>query len=673
MVFLQNVTSYAYDGIGRLVKKSYKGSDAVSSKQTGNWTDANTWLTNGLPTVSDVVTINQGQTVTIPTGETASAGKLNDNGILKNNGTLNFGKVSANPLQEITYKYHIRGGLRGINTDANNNLTNSLFSYRLDYENDGVLYDGNIRKQSWKSNIDNIERSYTHSYDAASRLKSSAYKSTQAGENYSLTGVSYDDNGNITKLGRNGLKSNNNFGLVDSLVYSYNTNSNRLLKIDDNSSETASFKDVTGNDYTYWLDGSLKSDNNKGIDSIIYNYLKLPQKVYLNGSRWIEYEYDAGGTKLKKTLSTGKYTDYEEDDIYENGILYQTIHDEGRIVDGIYEYNITDHLGNLRVAFKDSLGIAKITQVSAYGGFGDDLPTLKYINSSKINKFNFNGKEVENDFNIALMDYKNRFYDSILGRFISVDKLASKFPWWTPFQFAGNRPIVAIDLDGLEPVFVHGTWSDPSTFSQQFKVDVIKATGWNNKTGGYSKSFQWSGANETKDRVNAANALVKDLNSKDNLERLEKAGEGKHTTLISHSHGGNVSKLAKNMLEKDGWKVDVINISTPQRADFQTSENQNGGVSLNFYSNYDAVQYAGSAWGIVGSIPLIGSSNGSREDPSMKNIEVDTSIPINGIAGNIINIYQWVKDSGGHGLHNNPISSSQIIDEIRKAFNLIKK
>jgi RHS repeat-associated protein len=665
-----------YDDIGRMKTKAYSPSTPTGSKQTGAWLDNATWLTGSYPTISDQVTINSGHTITIPTGNLVNAGMLNDKGVLQNNGTLNLGNVkpSTTTLHSLSYLYHIHGGLKGINLDASGNLTNNIFSYKLDYETgSNPYYDGNISTQSWQSNIDGKTRSFSFTYDGASRLKSNTYTSIQVGENYALNNVSYDANGNITQLSRKGWKSNNTFGLVDSLKYTYNTNSNKILKVDDLSNETASFKDAVGNDYDFWQDGSLKKDNNKEISQIDYNFLKLPQKINLTGGRWIEYEYDANGTKLKKTLSTGKYTDYEEDEIYENGVLYQTTNDEGRIVDGVYEYNITDHLGNLRVAFKDSLGIAKITQVNAYGAFGEDLSTLKYINSTKSNLFNFNAKEVENDFSVGLIDYKNRFYDSVLGRFISEDKLASKFPWWTPFQFAGNRPIVAIDLDGLEPVFVHGTWSNPSTFSNQFKIDVIKATGWNNKTGGYSKSFQWSGANETKDRVDAAKGLVKDLNSKDNLARLEKAGEGKHTTLISHSHGGNVSKLAKNMLEKDGWKVDIINISTPQRADFQTSENKNGGVSLNFYSNYDAVQYAGSTWGMIGNIPLIGASNGSREDPSMKNMEVDTSLPINGVAGDAINVYQWGQDSAGHGLHNNPMSSSQIINEIRKAFNLIQK
>ena len=31
-----------------------------------------------------------------------------------------------------------------------------------------------------------------------------------------------------------------------------------------------------------------------------------------------------------------------------------------------------------------------------------------------------------------------------------MDPLTKSFPWWTPYQFAGNQPIWAVDLDGLE-------------------------------------------------------------------------------------------------------------------------------------------------------------------------------------------------------------------------------
>jgi hypothetical protein len=37
-----------------------------------------------------------------------------------------------------------------------------------------------------------------------------------------------------------------------------------------------------------------------------------------------------------------------------------------------------------------------------------------------------------------------------LGRFLSVDPITGGYPWYTPYQFAGNKPIQYIDLDGAE-------------------------------------------------------------------------------------------------------------------------------------------------------------------------------------------------------------------------------
>ncbi|MCU0391428.1 MAG: hypothetical protein MUE81_09945 [Thermoflexibacter sp.] len=38
-----------------------------------------------------------------------------------------------------------------------------------------------------------------------------------------------------------------------------------------------------------------------------------------------------------------------------------------------------------------------------------------------------------------------------MKRFLSIDPLARQFPYYSPYQFAGNTPIQAIDLDGAEP------------------------------------------------------------------------------------------------------------------------------------------------------------------------------------------------------------------------------
>jgi hypothetical protein len=50
-----------------------------------------------------------------------------------------------------------------------------------------------------------------------------------------------------------------------------------------------------------------------------------------------------------------------------------------------------------------------------------------------------------------MVSYGTRYYAAWLCRFVSVDPLQFKYPHYTPFQYAGNKPISFIDLDGLEP------------------------------------------------------------------------------------------------------------------------------------------------------------------------------------------------------------------------------
>ena len=41
-------------------------------------------------------------------------------------------------------------------------------------------------------------------------------------------------------------------------------------------------------------------------------------------------------------------------------------------------------------------------------------------------------------------------HDPRMGRFFAVDPFMHKYPWYSSYQFAGNSPIVFIDLEGLE-------------------------------------------------------------------------------------------------------------------------------------------------------------------------------------------------------------------------------
>jgi len=67
-------------------------------------------------------------------------------------------------------------------------------------------------------------------------------------------------------------------------------------------------------------------------------------------------------------------------------------------------------------------------------------------------RFGFNGKENDNEVKGIgnQQDYGMRIYDPRIGRFLSVDPLTKNYPWYTPYSFAGNKPIWAIDVDGAE-------------------------------------------------------------------------------------------------------------------------------------------------------------------------------------------------------------------------------
>ncbi len=67
-------------------------------------------------------------------------------------------------------------------------------------------------------------------------------------------------------------------------------------------------------------------------------------------------------------------------------------------------------------------------------------------------RYGFNGKEKDDEVKGegVQYDYGFRVYDARLGKFLSTDPLFKGFPHYSPYQFAGNSPILNIDLDGLE-------------------------------------------------------------------------------------------------------------------------------------------------------------------------------------------------------------------------------
>lgn len=419
------------------------------------------------------------------------------------------------PLQNVNYKYNIRGWLTHINDITN--LTTSterpdLFAFKINYtgnfaqDYEGAvdpLYNGNIAETQWRSGNDNVIRSYGYAYDPMNRLTNAIYGKPNASipitNNYNEW-LTYDANGNILTLGRNGIgDAPDPEILIDNLDYHYkDDNSNILIGVNDLSENTAGFnkEEVTiisesNPDYEYDDHGNLIADHIKGMTSISYNHLNLPTKVTFDGTnKFISYLYTATGQKVQKMV---KHQDTVSITRYLHGFQYydtvlQFFHtpegyvkntpDENEHPSYDYVYQYKDHLGNVRVNYTQDpqFGELEILEELHYYPFGlqhsnynndldvlgreeqtdektiigGDKPITPFENPGY--QYKFGGMELQEEFGTVFYDFGARNYDPALGRWMNIDPLAEMFWSKSPYLFAFNNPVYYIDPDGRSPV-----------------------------------------------------------------------------------------------------------------------------------------------------------------------------------------------------------------------------
>ena len=127
-----------------------------------------------------------------------------------------------------------------------------------------------------------------------------------------------------------------------------------------------------------------------------------------------------------------------------------------------------------------------------YYPFGMLMPGRTY--SSPTYRYGFNGKVKDDEIKNTGMDYDYgfRIYDVRLAKFLSVDPLAAKFSFYTPYQFGGNKPTYCLDIDGQEDIgylaarlfnLYRETVIKPSDAEQ------VKGNAWKNRLRGVAYSL----------------------------------------------------------------------------------------------------------------------------------------------------------------------------------------
>ncbi|MBC31156.1 MAG: hypothetical protein CMH48_09945 [Muricauda sp.] len=504
--------NFTYDHVGRLLTQTQCAGDATlgdtcpASGGSGNTVQADLPLSGNITsdhiatksiTVSGPATISGTVTLQIDPNATGGGTGTGTELIVFNDydelGQLQAEKVGGAPentyaattgLQTVDYTYNVRGWLTGINdnNDTDNTLTpeaNDLFAFRIGYnEGTNALYNGNIALTQWQTlNDDSSLKRYDYTYDALNRIKTGIDNTAK----FNLANIDYDKNGNITALTRMGYVTttpvlndadDTDYDQMDVLDYAYHNSevSNRLFKVRDDGNDTYGFKDGTGDTQDYWYDanGNMLRDLNKGIgsastDGITYNHLNLPTSININGEI-ITYIYDATGTKLKKTVGSS-VTLYAGNHVYSGSVGNEQLqffnHPEGYVTpDGSggydYVYQYKDHLGNVRLSYQDidndgSVDSSEILQERNYYPFG--LEHRGYngsVQGVENNFMTYQGQELHKDLGLNWLSFRYRSYDPAIGRFIQADPLSGDFPYQSHYNFAENRVISGLDLEGLE-------------------------------------------------------------------------------------------------------------------------------------------------------------------------------------------------------------------------------
>ncbi|CAM1362586.1 hypothetical protein TPENAI_30048 [Tenacibaculum litopenaei] len=72
------------------------------------------------------------------------------------------------------------------------------------------------------------------------------------------------------------------------------------------------------------------------------------------------------------------------------------------------------------------------------------------LGNSVAQKFEANGKELNEEPGIQWHDFGARNYDAALGRWMNLDPLAEKYYEYTPYNYVGSNPIIRTDPTGMD-------------------------------------------------------------------------------------------------------------------------------------------------------------------------------------------------------------------------------
>ena len=406
----------------------------------------------------------------------------------------------ADGLQTTDYYYTVQGWLKAINNpNDTDNSDQDVFSMQLDYfagdyekANSGIIanalpeesdYSGNIQTQSWQQQTGQPNPdyySYQYGYDQRYQLREALFGSISGGnfvkeDTYSVSQLSYDANGNIQTLLRQGTPQPNDFTGVNKYQYrkKNGVEINQLEKV-------GTYASYAYNAIGQMVKQQAEPDSEAPTQYIeydvsgkavgVYSFAKKNDQgiwQYEEANLLHRYYYDDKGYRVRKEDKTsGKTTYYVRD---ASGSLLSTYEQQTSTSDieltevpvygasrlGVahrntdqtlsYLYELKDHLGNVRSRVMKSEPGVDLVSWHTYYPFGLENQALSSNESSYGLRHRYQGEFAEYDQETKLNHFELRQYDPVVGRWLSVDPMGQH---WSPYLAMGNNPISRVDPDG---------------------------------------------------------------------------------------------------------------------------------------------------------------------------------------------------------------------------------
>lgn len=337
------------------------------------------------------------------------------------------------------------------------------------------------------TNYEQQELANRYTYDAFGQLAISSFgtytnttNSFTARNEYKEFGVTnnsigYDANGNITRLKRNAYVVGGSQQLLDDLTYTISASGNNHTKVADAASNSFpmsfNFKNPGGSaqSFSYNAMGQLTASPDESVTAVsYYPNGQVKQVNFANGNTTNHY-YDDQGQRYKSVFYNATTTNYKYN-WYLFGVMYEYLSNlasfdlkelpiggMGRV--GVYkqdatglsigtghtEYELTDHLGNVRVTFKQGTNTnLEVLSKADYYAFGGQLPGRIWQQSGGEYRYGYQGQEKSMD-ETNWDNFELRNFNHDLGRWSAPDPYAQ---FHSPYIAMANNPINMTDPDG---------------------------------------------------------------------------------------------------------------------------------------------------------------------------------------------------------------------------------